>query len=118
MATMRKKSFDTPEETRPVPKGKVEVVDLGDGKVMRVTFEPGWRWSESLKPMVGTDSCQVPHLLHVLSGRMVVRMDDGSEAEFGPNDVGAIPPGHDAWVVGNDPFVAVDFQGGTTYARS
>ena len=70
---------------------------LGGVKVTRVIHEPGWRWSECVKPAIGTDSCQVGHLIHVISGRIVVRMDDGSEAEFGPGDVGSIPPGHDAW---------------------
>ncbi len=116
MTAMVKKSFDSPEETRPMNKGKAEVVSLGDIKAMRVTFEPGWRWSECVKPIVGTDSCQVAHLLHVVSGRMAVRMDDGSETEFGPGDVGHIPPGHDAWIVGDEPFVSIDFQGGAIYA--
>ena len=117
MAKMVKKSFDAPEETRRVDKGKLEVVDLGGVQAMRVTFEPGWRWSECVKPIVGTDSCQVSHLVHVISGQMVVRMDDGSEAEFGPGDVGSIPPGHDAWIVGNERFVGIDFQGGAVYAK-
>ena len=85
-------------------------------KVTRVTHEPGWRWSECVKPAVGTDSCQVGHLIHVTSGRIVVRMDDGSEAEFGPGDVGSIPPGHDAWVVGDEPFISIDF-GDALYAK-
>ncbi len=117
MAAMVKKNFDASEETRTIDKGKIETVDLGGVKAMRVTFEPGWHWSECVKPIVGTDSCQVPHLLHVVSGRMVTRMDDGTEAEFGPGDVGVIPPGHDAWVVGDEPFVGIDFQGGAVYAK-
>lgn len=117
MAKVVKKSFDSPEETRPMKKGKAEVVDVGGITAMRVTFEPGWRWSECVKPIVGTDSCQVSHLVHVISGRMGIRMDDGSEAEFGPGDVGSIPPGHDAWIVGNEPFVGIDFQGGAVYAK-
>ena len=117
MAKMVKKSFDAPEETRPIKKGKIEVVDLGGVQAMRVTFEPGWRWSECVKPIAGTDSCQVSHLINVISGRLVTRMDDGSEAEFGPGDVGSIPPGHDAWTVGNEPFVCIDFQGGAVYAK-
>jgi hypothetical protein len=96
---MVKKSFDAPEEIRSFDKSKIEVVVLGDVKAMRVTNQPGWRWSECVKPTVGTDSCQVGHLIYVISGRIVVRMDDGSEAEFGPGDVGSIPPGHDAWIV-------------------
>jgi hypothetical protein len=111
MAKMVKKSFDAPEEIRSFDKSRIEVVDLGDVKAMRVTNQPGWRWSECVKPIVGTDSCQVGHLIHVISGRIVVRMDDGSEAEFGPGDVGSIPPGHDAWIIGNEPFISIDFWG-------
>jgi hypothetical protein len=117
MAATLKKNFDAPEETRPISKGKVEVVSLGDIQAMRATFEPGWKWSESVKPVAGTDSCQVAHMGYMMKGRMVIRMDDGSEQEFGPGDVGVIPPGHDAWVVGNEPVVFIDFQGATTYAK-
>ena len=109
MAKIVKKSFDAPEEIRSVHKGKIEAVDLGGVEIRRVIHEPGWRWSECVKPTVGTDSCQVGHLIHVLSGRILVRMDDGSEAEFGPGDVGSIPPGHDAWTLGNEPFISIDF---------
>ena len=116
MAKMVKKSFDAPEEIRSFDKSKIEVVDLGDVKAMRVTNQPGWRWSECVKPIVGTDSCQVGHLIHVISGRIVVRMDDGSEAEFGPGDVGSIPPGHDAWIIGNEPFISIDF-GDAVYTK-
>jgi mannose-6-phosphate isomerase-like protein (cupin superfamily) len=117
MAQMIKKSFDSPDETRPIAKGKVDVVNFSDLQPMRITFDPGWRWSESVKPIVKTDSCQVHHLTYVISGRMAVRMDDGSETEFGPGDVGVIPPGHDAWVVGNEPVVGIDFRGGAIYAK-
>lgn len=117
MVTTIKKSFEMPDETRPFTKGKVEVVKLGDITAMRATFERGWRWSECLKPGVGTHSCQVAHLGYMVSGRMLIRMDDGSESEFGPGDVGRIPPGHDAWVVGNESVVFIDFQGGDTYAK-
>ena len=117
MTKMERKSFAAPEETRSVEKGTIHVVKLGDVTAMRVRFEPGWRWSECVKPVVGTKSCQVGHLMHVVSGRMGVRMDDGSEVEFGPGDVGVIPPGHDAWIVGNEAFVGIDFQGGAVYAK-
>jgi uncharacterized cupin superfamily protein len=117
MPKLERKSFDNTEETRSIEKGKIEVVKLGDVAAMRVRFEPGWRWSECVKPVVGTKSCQVGHLMYVVSGRMGVRMDDGSEVEFGPRDVGVIPPGHDAWVVGNDPLIGIDFQGGAVYAK-
>ena len=85
--------------------------------VLKGQFDPGWRWSEHLKPVVGTDSCQSPHLLYVLSGRMRVRMNDGSEDEVGPNTVARIEPGHDAWVVGDEPCVVVDFGASTSYAQ-
>jgi hypothetical protein len=111
------KSFSSPEETRAIDKGRVEVLDLGGAQVMRATFEPGWKWSECVKPVAGTDSCQVAHLVYGVSGRMKVRMDDGTEVEVGPGDVTRIEPGHDAWVVGDEPYVAVDFQGGANYAK-
>lgn len=115
-ATIRK-SFATPDEVRNIPNGRVEVVTLGDVQAMRATFEPGWKWSESVKPVAGTDSCQVAHLGYQVSGRMIVRMDDGSEHEFGPGDACAIPAGHDAWVLGDEPVVLIDFQGAAIYAR-
>ncbi len=117
LATTIGKSFTTPDETRNIPKGKIEVVNLGDVQAMRATFEPGWKWSECVKPIAGTESCQVAHLGYQLSGQLAVRMDDGSEHEFGPGDACAIPPGHDAWVVGAEPVVIIDFQGATIYAR-
>ena len=117
MATMIKKSFDAPDETRPIPKGKVEVLNFDDLQPMRTIFEPGWRWSESVKPIVKTDSCQVHHFTYMISGRLAVRMDDGTEVEFGQGDIGVVPPGHDAWVVGNEPVVAIDFRGGAIYAK-
>jgi len=117
MTKLAKKRFDASDETRPIANGKVEVVSLDDIQVMRTTFEPGWRWSESIKPIVGTDSCQVHHLIYAISGRMGVRMDDGSTAEFGPGDIGVIPPGHDAWVIGDEPAVGIDFRGGAIYAK-
>src|SRR5919199_2226967 len=112
-----KKSFDSPDETRPIPKGKVEVANLGAVTAMRATFEPGWKWSESVKQVAGTESCQTAHMGYMESGRMVVRMDDGTEHEFAPGDVCTIPPGHDAWVVGDEPVVFIDFQGGAGYAK-
>lgn len=117
MTNMERKSFDNPDETRLIPNGKLEVVKIGDVTAMRVSFEPGWRWAECVKPIVGTNSCQVAHLMHIVSGRMGVRMDDGTQAEFAPGDVGVIPPGHDAWVVGKEPVIGIDFQGGAVYAK-
>jgi hypothetical protein len=118
MAGMQRKPLDQPDETRPIEKGKVEVVQLGGASVMRTTFEPGWRWSDCVKPIVGGDSCQVDHFGYCVSGRLHVRMNDGEESEVGPGDAMRIPPGHDAWVVGDEPYVGVDFQGGAEYARA
>ena len=120
MARMIKKSLYNPEEVRPFEKnsGKLELVNLDGGPVGRATFEPGWKWSEHVKPIAGTDSCQVHHLGYVVSGRMKVVMDDGSEGELGPSDVCDIPPGHDAWTVGDEACVMVDFGGLTGYAVS
>jgi mannose-6-phosphate isomerase-like protein (cupin superfamily) len=117
MATAESKPLDQPDETRPVDKGKVEVVALGPGAVMRTTFEPGWRWSECIKPIVGGDSCQVDHFGYCISGHMHVQMDDGEEFDVRAGDAMRIPPGHDAWVVGDDPYVGVDFQGGAEFAK-
>jgi hypothetical protein len=112
-----RRSFDSPDETRSADKTRVEVVDLGGVTAMRGTFESGWRWSECVKPVAGTESCQVAHLGYVAAGRMAIRMDDGAEVEYGPGDVGAIPPGHETWVVGDEACVFIDFQGGETYAK-
>jgi quercetin dioxygenase-like cupin family protein len=117
MASLQRKALDQPDETRPIDKGTVEVVELDGGTVMRTTFDPGWRWSECVKPVVGGDSCQVDHFGYCVSGRMHVVMDDGDELDIGPGDAMRIPPGHDAWIVGDQPYVAVDFTGGGGYAK-
>jgi len=118
MAKLESKSLDQPDETRSVDKGNVQIVELDGATVMRTTFEPGWRWSESVKPKIGTDSCEVHHVGYVISGRMHIRMDDGQELEIGPGDVLQIPPGHDAWIVGDEPYVGLDFKGGAEYAKA
>ena len=114
---LEKKSMNSPDEIRIFPKGKVELVKIGGITFGRGTFEPGWKWSESLKPMVKTQSCEAPHTQYHISGRLKVRMDDGSEEEFGPGDVSVLPSGHDAWVVGNEPVVVIDITGMTHYAE-
>lgn len=111
------KNFSSPDEVRTPPKARVEVVNLGAAQAMRATFEPGWKWSESVKPIAGTESCQAAHLMYQMTGRMHIRMDDGTEYEIGPGDACSIPPGHDAWVIGDEPVTAVDFQGATNYAK-
>ena len=112
------RSFDSPDETRPFEgKGEALVVTVGGKHVGKGTFEPGWRWSENVKPIAGTESCEATHLIYCISGRMGFRMDDGTEAECGPGDVAAIGPGHDAWTVGDEPCVMVDFGGFAQYAK-
>lgn len=110
MAGIAGKSFDSPDETRTPPNTKVEVVTVGGATVARLTLQPGWRWSESIKPVVGTDSCQVHHLGTLLSGSMHIVHDDGSEADISAGSVYNIQPGHDAWVVGSDEVVGIEFD--------
>ncbi|MGH9278108.1 MAG: cupin domain-containing protein [Acidimicrobiales bacterium] len=113
MAGVESRSLDAPEETRTPPKALLELVNLGGAKVGRATFEPGWKWSESIKPIVGTESCAVHHLGIILSGQLHVVHDDGSEADIDAGEVYEIQPGHDAWVVGDEPAVAVEFDSST-----
>jgi len=114
-----RKSFDSPEETRPFEdgKGQLQLVNVEGGAVGRATFEAGWRWSEHVKPIAKTDSCQAAHMGYFISGRMKVVMDDGEEIEYGPGDFGIIPPGHDAWTVGDEACVVIDWQGFADYAK-
>lgn len=111
------KNFSQPEEVREFPKGKVEIVTIGGAKIGRATFQPGWKWSESVMPLVKTKSCEAPHYQYHLSGRLMVKMDDGTVLECKPGDVSLFPSGHDAWVVGDEPVVVVDFQGMVDYAK-
>lgn len=119
MAGIRRMSLDNPEEVRPFQdgSGQLEMVNLDEGAVARATFKPGWQWSKHVKPIAGTESCEVPHQGYVISGRMTVRMNDGEEITFGAGDVMDIPPGHDGWVVGEEPCVVIDWQGMTDYAK-
>ena len=113
-----RKNFGNPDETRPFKaKGQMQVVALGDATIGRGTFEPGWKWSEHVKPIAGTDSCQAGHTGYVLSGRMCLKTTDGKEIEVGPGDAFVAEPGHDAWVVGNEPCVMVDWTGVSKYAK-
>ena len=118
MARLQRKRFSAPAEVRTFPRGKVDVVELDDVVVGRMTYEPGWRWSVDVKPIAGTDTCQFHHLGVVLSGRLRGAMADGPELEVGPGDVFEMPPGHDAWVVGDEPWVCVDFAAMRNYGRT
>jgi hypothetical protein len=118
VASLDSQNIETPHETRPFhAHGKMEVITLGDFTLGKGTFEPGWRWSEDVKPIAKTDSCQSHHLGYCLSGRMRIFMGDGSEAEIGPGDAFEIPPGHDAEVVGDEACVNIDFGGFGDYAK-
>lgn len=109
MASIEIKSFDSPDETRPFEgKGRVELINIAGREIGKGIFEPGWSWSENVKPITQTDSCEFPHLGYVLQGRMRVTMDDGAEGEIGPGDLFSIAPGHDAEVVGDEPCVTID----------
>ena len=110
------KGFEDPDEVREFPNGRVAIVKLGPVTVGRGEYQPGWRWSKDVRPIAGTDSCRAAHTGYVLSGRMRVAMDDGAEGEAGPGDAFVIAPGHDAWIVGSEPCVFLDFSGMTNYA--
>ena len=110
MPGVEARGFDTPDETRTPDKTKVDVVRMGGTTAARFTFEPGWKWSECVKPVAGTESCQVRHVGVVQSGRIHVVHEDGTEAEAGPGEAFVIEPGHDAWVVGDEPYVGFEFE--------
>jgi hypothetical protein len=119
MATLERKSMSTPDETREfAAHGHVDLVNLETGAVGRGVFEPGWRWSADVKPIAGTESCEVEHLGYVVSGSMTVRMDDGQQHTYVAGDAFHMPPGHDAWTEGNEACVLVDFGGISKYATS
>jgi len=112
------KNFGKPDEVREFPHGRLEVVKIGEAAVGRATLQPGWRWSTALKPTAKTESCQAPHFQYHISGVLRIRMDDGHEFDCRPGDVSMLAPGHDAWVVGNEPVVVVDFQGMANFAKA
>ena len=111
MATLQKRSFDAPDERRTPPHAEIAFVKFGDRTVARITYFPGFRWTTDMRPSAGTDLCQGNHFTYAVSGRCGVAMADGAQVEFGPGDIGTIPPGHDAWVIGDEPFVTIDFGG-------
>ena len=119
MSVIRKKSFSTPDETRTPDKTNVAVVDLGSVKVAQLTVQPGWSWSSCIKPVVGGESCQVHHVGTCVSGQMKVRHDDGTEVDIKAGDAYVIEPGHDGWVIGDEPVVMYEFDNSAaeTYAK-
>ena len=117
VARLQRRRFSEPDEVRKTPHGQVEIVSLDDRVIGRLTYEPGWRWSNDVKPIAGTATCQFHHVGVTISGRLRVQMADGVELEVGPGDVFEFPPGHEAWVVGDEPWVSVDFEAMRNYAR-
>ncbi len=110
MAGLEVRGFDSPDETRTPDKTHVDMIRMGANSAARIKLEPGWKWSECLKPVVGTESCQVRHVGFAQSGRMHVTHEDGAEGEIGPGEAYVIEPGHDAWVVGDEAFVGFEFE--------
>jgi len=117
MAKLEVKNLNVPDEVRTFDKGKVELVKIGGATIGRAVFQPGWKWSTAVKPLAKTGSCEAPHFQYQISGTMNVVMDDGTEQTCKAGDVSLIPSGHDAWVVGNEPVVVIDFQGMADYAK-
>ena len=115
--TTEHRSFEQPDEVREFPHGRAEILKVGGVEIGRLVFQPGWRWSNDVKPIAGTDSCTAPHFQYHVSGRLAILMDDGTEFVAEPGDVTSLPSGHDAWVVGDEPVTTVDWFGASNYAR-
>jgi hypothetical protein len=111
------KAFGRPDEVREFPKGRVELIRIGGATIGRAIFEPGWRWATSVQPLAKTRSCEAPHFQYHVSGVLRIRMDNGQEFDCMPGDVSLLPSGHDAWVIGGEPAVVVDFQVMIDYAK-
>ena len=111
------KTFSAPDEVREFPNGKAEIVAVGGAEVGRLIFEPGWRWSTDVQPLAKTASCEAPHFQYHVAGKLGIRMDDGTEFVATSGDITSLPRGHDAWVIGDEPVVVVDWFGATNYAR-
>ncbi len=117
MGALEFNDFSSPDDVRTPERTTVEVVKLAGGEIGRYTFQPGWRWSECIKPVVGGDSCQTDHIGYLASGKLQVQSDEGKTAEVSAGSVYHIAPGHDAWVVGDEPAVSIEFQGAAHYAK-
>jgi quercetin dioxygenase-like cupin family protein len=117
MTASEHRSFAAADEVRTFPHGHADVLSMGEGEVGRLTFAPGWRWSNDIRPIARTDSCEAPHFQYHVSGRLGIRMDDGTEYVATAGDVTFLPSGHDAWVIGDEDVVVVDWHGAGQYAR-
>jgi quercetin dioxygenase-like cupin family protein len=107
---LMKKNLAAPDATRLCGRGTLQIAHLEDVTLTRITLQPGWRWSKDVRPGAATELCEVQHIQYVIGGRLMVAMGDGAETELSPGDFAVIPPGHDAWVLGDEPFVAVDYS--------
>jgi hypothetical protein len=116
MQAAEHRAFAQPDEVREFPHGRAEIVTVGNSEVGRYTFEPGWRWSNDVRPIAHTASCEAPHFQYHVSGQLAIRMNDGTEMLAGPGDITSLPSGHDAWVVGDSPVITVDWFGASNYA--
>ncbi len=117
MSALEMKSFAAADEVRELDKTQVEILRFAGGSVARFTFQPGWKWSEHVAPKIGTPTCQVKHFGAVLGGRLHIVHEDGSSIDIGPGDSYTVAPGHDAWVIGDEPFVALEFESADVYAE-
>ena len=115
--TTQHRTFTIPDETRSFANGRLELLRVGGSDIGRLVLEPGWRWSNDVKPLAGTALCEAPHFQYHVSGRIGIRMDDGTELIAGPGDITSLPSGHDGWVVGDEPAVVIDWYGATSYAK-
>lgn len=117
MEKLEHKTFRKPDEVRNFPDGRLELVAIGGATIGRAIFQPGWKWSNSVKPIANTKSCEAPHFQYHVSGVLRIQPDNGPAFDCGPGDVSLVPPGHDAWVISKEPVVVVDFQGMLDYAK-
>ena len=117
MQSTERKLFGKPDEVRTFEKGKMELLHMEGGVVGRLTLQPGWQWSKHVRPIARTEWCEAPHFQYHVSGRIHIKMNDGTEFEAGPGEVTSLPSGHDAWVVGDEPVVLIDWFGATHYAE-
>jgi hypothetical protein len=111
------RDYASPDEVREFTNGKLEILKMGGADVGLLTAHPGWRWSNDVKPIAGTDWCQAPHFGYMVSGSLHIKMQDGTEFDLTPGMVYTLPSGHDAWVVGDEDVVSIDWQGASTYAK-
>lgn len=112
------RAFDEPDEVREFERGRIEVLNMSGGAIGRMVLQPGWQWSRHVRPLVGTEWCEAPHFQYHLSGTLHLQMSDGTEFDIEPGSVSSLPQGHDAWVVGNDDVILIDWYAASDYAKA